>query len=47
MNNINMSPTEAKIMFKNKFKNIKIDSQEIERYIETKYRESNKIIMNT
>ena len=38
-----MSPTEAKIMFKNKFKNIKIDSQEITRYIETKYRESNKI----
>ena len=30
-------------MLKSKFKNIKLDSQEIARYIETKYRESNKI----
>ena len=43
MNNINISPTETKIMLKTKFKNIKIESQEIARYIETKYRESNKI----
>ena len=43
MDNLNISPTEAKIMFKKKFKNIQIDTKEISSYIETKYREASKI----
>ena len=40
INNKKLSPTEAKIIFKEKFKNINLDTKEIITYIDTKYRES-------
>ena len=39
INNKKLSPTEAKIIFKEKFKNINLDTKEIITYIDTKYKE--------
>lgn len=43
LENIHLTPTEAKIKFTQKFKKFKIETKEIKLYIETKYREANKI----
>ena len=39
-NNTKLSPTEDKIIFKEKSKNINLDTKELIAYIDTKYRES-------
>ena len=42
LNNPNLTPTEAKIQFKKKFPILKIDTKNIQKYIETKYRQATK-----